>query len=210
MEYPIFKDPAGYLKTRRGSWVLSFFKQRGEERALDQCLAPLPDIRLVCDAPCGFGHLFSYWHKRKFRIIGMDLSKPMVVSAREELRKREISGHVLYGDVFLLLERLQERPDLVACVRFIYYFERSQRVKLLQTFASASNRYVLVQNKSMETLRGKKVVDRKMKQGLPISKQFCSSSEIEEEFEEAGLAVIRTVPISPLSDRVFVIAKKRF
>jgi hypothetical protein len=111
--------------------------------------------------------------------------------------------------VFLLPEHLRKRPDLVACVRFIYYFERSKRVKLLQTLASASNRYVLVQSKSIDTIRGKKVMDRKTKQGLPMSKQFCSLSDIEEEFEEAGLAVIRAVPISPLSDRVFFIAKKR-
>ena len=190
--------------------MLSLFKQRGEQRALDRCLASLPDISLVCDVPCGFGHLFPYWHRKKFRIIGMDLSEPMVISAREELRKHKISGHVLYGDIFLLLEHLQERPDLVACVRFIYYFERSQRVKLLQTLALASNRYVLVQYRSMDTPRGKKVMDSKKKQGIPILRHFCSLSEIEEEFEEAGLAVIRTVPISRLSDRVFVIANKRF
>jgi predicted TPR repeat methyltransferase len=210
MEYPIFKDPAGYLKTRRGSWVLSFIKQRGEQQALDRCLASLPDIRLVCDVPCGFGHLFPYWHRKKFRIIGMDLSEPMVISAKEVLRKHKISGDVLYGDIFSLLEHLQERPDLIACVRFIYYFERSQRGKLLQTLAAASNRYVLVQYKSTDTLRGKMVMDRKRKQGMPISKQFCSLSEIEEEFEEAGLTAIRMVPISQFSDRVFIIANKRF
>ena len=49
---------------------------------------------------------------------------------------------------------------------------------------------------------------RKKREGLPILKQFCFLSQIEEELKEAGLAVIRAVPISQFSDRVFIIANR--
>lgn len=209
MDYPVFEHPDSYLKTRRGSWVYRFFKERGEQRALDQCLSSLTDVRLVCDAPCGFGHLFPYWHRKKFRFIGLDLSMPMVTLARERLREQKINGEVRYGDIFSLSEHLKERPDLIACVRFIYYFERSQRVKLLQALAAASNRYVLVQYRTKETFRGRWTLYRRKRQGVPIVKQFSLLSEIEEELREAGLAMIRAVPISQFSDRIFVIANKQ-
>ena len=102
MEYPVFEYPDSYVKTGRGSWMYSFFKERGEQRAINQCLASLTDVRRVCDAPCGYGHLFPYWHRKKFRLIGLDLSIPMVTLAREKLRKHRINGEIRHGDIFSL------------------------------------------------------------------------------------------------------------
>jgi SAM-dependent methyltransferase len=210
VRYPIFISPDTYLKTVKGTWGFSFFKQRGEQWVLDRCLAALPDIRLVCDVPCGAGRLFEYWGRKGYRVIGVDLSIPMIRAAGEELLRLNLSGYSLYGDIFSLNDHLQESPDLVACVRFVYYFEKPQRIKLLQTLRAASSHYVLVQYKTMDTFRGRITMRRSTKLGIPSLKQYCSLSEIREELNEAGLSIIRLIPISQFSDRVFIVAKKTF
>ncbi len=124
MNYPLFNDPTDYTKVRRGSGATGFFKRRAEWQSLDACIAGLPDVRSVCDAPCGPGTLFGYWDRRGFRIVGVDLSAPMVLCASREIGRLADHSHaVRRGDVFSLPLLLAEEPDLVACVRFIYSFD---------------------------------------------------------------------------------------
>ena len=208
MNYPLFTAPEIYLKTRQGTVGFTYFKQIGERWALDRCVAMLSAVKSVCDAPCGYGTLFSYWSKKGFQVVGVDLSKPMVTEARDELSRVSLSGNVLYGDIFSLSGLLKERVDLVACVRFIYYFEKTRRVKLLKELAAASNHYVLVQYKTTGTYRGKVRSSEADRKGERQSKYFCSFEQIREELREAGLSNIRIVPISQFSDRVFVIGEK--
>lgn len=210
MQYPLFNDPESYLKTRRGSGSLTIFKEMGEQRALDRILSNLHDIRVVCDAPCGAGTLFPYWYRKGFKIIGVDLSVSMVNLASKFFEGPDPDGYVIHGDIVTLPEVLRETPELVASVRFIYYFEKNRRIDFLRGFARTSNRYVLVQYKTWQTLRAG--MNSVWKNGLlkrPLSKSFLSFRQIEEELRMAGLMNIRLVPISQFSDRVFAIGEKR-
>ncbi len=210
MQYPLFNDPESYLKTRRGVFWASHLRKLMEENALDRIMAGLHDVRLVCDAPCGPGTLFPYWNRKGFKIIGVDLSIPMVNRASEYFKRQASGGYVLHGDIVSLPELLRETPDLMVSVRFIYYFNKDQRVNLLRQFVRVSNRYVLVQYKTGETLRAR--MNSIWRNGVlerPISKQFLSFRQIESELSEAGLTSVRLVPISQFSDRVFVIAERR-
>ena len=205
---PIFEDPEAYLRLRAGRFLSGFLKRKAEERALDVCLRGLDAVRTVCDAPCGPARLFPYWRGRGFRVFGVDLSTPMVEAAAREHRRLDLKGSVRRGDAFLLSDVMRETPDLVASVRFAYYFERIRRAGLLRSLAAVSRRYVLVQYKTTETLKGQIMEMRtRMKPRRPI-KYFCSFQQTAEEVREAGLTCLRIVPIREFSDRVFVLAEK--
>jgi hypothetical protein len=208
--YPLFENPREYLKVRRGKYLYGIFKRWSERRAINKSLNGLSDIEFVCDAPCGPGRLFPYWGKRGYRVIGVDLSDPMVAAARESCKNFNPRNEVIKGDAFSLKDLLaREKADLVASVRFLYYFKKEKRIELLRAMAAASRKYLLVQYKTAETRRGKRRLRKIAKGESSPYKQFCYKEEIREELEAAGLECIRIVPISQASDRVFVAARKR-
>lgn len=208
--YPLFKKPIEYMNFRKGGFFRGHFKRWSERRAIDRCLSGLSDIRTVCDCPCGPGRLFPYWKRKSLRIIGVDLSDPMVDAAVGKQNELGIYGSILKGDAFNLKPYLKEKPDLVASVRFCYYFDGGNRIDLLQSLASASRRYILVQYKTSQTRKGKRNLARikSGKRSHPSSKKYCSHQDIINEVLEAGLICQRIESVSEASDFVFVLAEK--
>lgn len=184
------------------------FKRMGEQRALNRCLEGLAELRTLCDAPSGPGRLFSYWKTKGFQVTAVELSEPMAEAAKREGLRLDLKGSVLHGDVFALGDLLEEKADIVASIRFIYYFNTERRIALLRTLSTSSQRYVLVQYKTMETLKGRlKCTYGRRKERHQYHKEFCSYSQIAQELEGAGLTCLRIEPISRFSDRVFVLAE---
>lgn len=203
-EFPFFGNPEEYLKFRKGKFIFGHFKRWFERKAIEKCLKGFDDIHSVCDIPCGPGTLFRFWHKKGYKVIGADLADPMIETAGKIFRHLNIEGRVMKCNAFALKDSLKEdEVDLIASVRFFYYFKKDKRIELLKTMAEVSRKYLLVQYKTSETREGK----QKLKK--VSHKQFCSNEEILEELKIARLDCIKIVPISPSpgSDRVFVMAR---
>lgn len=210
--YPVFRDAEGYMNRRVRRTPLGLLKTRVEERALERCLRGLTDVRAVCDMPSGPGRLFGFWQRRGFHVRGVDISEPMVRVATTAHREHGLGGSVCQGDIFGLPDDFTSSCDLAVSVRFAYYFDRPGRVTLLCLLANTSRHYVLVQYKVTETVKGRVNLLRRRK-GDTVAKCWrgkyhCSYEEIVNEVGEAGLRPLRIVPISELSDRVFVVAEK--
>ncbi|MCU0725058.1 MAG: class I SAM-dependent methyltransferase [Planctomycetes bacterium] len=211
MACPVMKDPDRYLATRERSFVVGLVKRWVEERAVRRCLRDLPDLRTVCDAPSGPGRLFHLWKKLGFAVTGVDLSAPMLGEAERRLTRLGHPGEVRLGDAFSLRQSLPEGADLVSCVRFAYYFDEGDRVRLLASLAAASHRFVLVQYKTIETPRGLRNRRRAAaREGADLfsNKRFCTIEGIAAEFRRAGLVLRRHGFIGRSSDRVFALAEK--
>lgn len=206
-DYPIFHDPKAYLCLRNVGGPTGALKRRSEWRALDRCLAETAGVATVCDVPCGPGRLFPYWARRGWRVIGVELSDDFVAHARSELTRLELAGEIVHGDAFRIAEYAPCRQaQLIASVRFIYYFERPRRIELLRGLAAAGARYVLTQYKTRETWRGRRNLARRRPTRGPYDKEFVGAAEIRAELAEAGLEAVRIEPISRFSDRVYVLA----
>jgi SAM-dependent methyltransferase len=209
-EYLDFGRPEEYLEVRRGKFVLGFFRRWFEMKAIDKCLKGLPDIHSVCDIPCGAGTLFPYWYKRGYKVLGADLSDRMIEAAGNRLKHLNLEGKVLKCNAFTLKNSLKEdEVDLIASVRFFYYFKRDKRIELLKTMGGISRKYLLVQYKTTETRKGRQRSKKVSSSNLPPIIELCSSEEILEELNLAGLDCIKIVPISQASERVFVGAANR-
>ena len=210
--YPAFTNPDEYLKHRVKRTPFGFLKTRTEERALDRCLRGLAEVRVICDVPSGPGRLFRFWRRKGFRVHAIDISEPMLRAAREEHRTLGLTGSVRGGDAFNLKGGLTETPDLVASIRFAYYFDRAQRIKLLRLLADVSRHYVLVQYKTSETIRGRRNVIRASREQAASKtgpkKHFVTREEIVQEVIEADLAPLRVQGMGEFSDRIFVLAER--
>lgn len=212
-KYPVFRDPEHYMQMRVKPTLTGRLKVRFERQALDRCLEGLAGIASVCDAPSGPGRLFDYWAARGYAVHGVDFSEQMAEASREEHARLGLDGTTQQGDAFALGSTLAEPVDLVASVRFAYYFDSARRVELLKSLAMASRRYVLVQYKTTETLKGYINASRQSesRRGLReghMGKTGCSNHEIVQELVQAGLVPLRIEPIGEFSDRVFVVAEK--
>lgn len=203
--YPVFLDPEGYTKLRVSYGLLGRLKQWSEHKALDACIAVTVGVKTICDVPCGPGRIFHYWKRHSFKVHGRDFSGPMAEAAGRLHAQVKLEGTVATGDAFYVKAALPEVPDMVASVRFVYYFEGEQRVRLLRALAAASRRYVLAQFKTSETYKGARNEARASKNR---SKHFCSNEQMIKEVREAGLIPLRIQPIGEFSDRVFVLAEK--
>lgn len=204
--YPVFLDPEGYTKLRVSRGPLGRMKMWSEHRALDACMAPAEGVKTIVDVPCGPGRIFHYWKGRGFKVHGRDFSGPMAEAAGKLHRVLGLEGTVAQGDAFHLKEALPETPDLVASVRFVYYFEGEQRVRLLRSLAEASRRYVLAQFKTSETYKGAR--NEAKSRGKKRSKHFCTNEQMIAEIREAGMNPLLVQPIGEFSDRIFVLAEK--
>ena len=194
-----FSDPESYLRRRRGrGW-----RQWSEYLALSRCLRDLP-VRVVCDCPCGPGRVFGYWRRKNYSIIGVDISPPMVSAAREALLEVGARGRVVLGDVSELGMLVPDAPDLVASIRFAYYFDEHQRLDLLAILASVSQRYVLVQYKTGETWKGRRQISRGRNRGRYVT----SYRQMADEFRCVRLRPLAIQAVGAFSDRVFVLGEK--
>jgi hypothetical protein len=208
--YPLFENAEEYLEFRKGKFIFGSFKRWFEKNAIDKCLKSLDDIQSVCDIPCGPGTLFSYWHKKRYEVIGADLSDPMFEAAGKMFKHLNLEGRVIKCNAFTLKNSLKENEaDLIASVRFFYYFKKDKRIELLKTMGEVSRKYLLVQYKTMETRKGRQKFKKVSSSDSPFPIQLCSSEEILEELKVACLDCIKIVPISQASERVFVMATNR-
>ncbi len=202
--YPVFKDPVGYMKCRVPRGPTGRIKSWSECRAIYRCLSATEGIDTVLDLPCGPGRLFPYWSRRGFKVHGMDFSQPMVQAANDLHGKMKLTGSVSHGDAFQLVDTPE--VELVASVRFAYYFDSSRRVDLFRSLAGATKKYVLTQFKTAATFKGKRNHARELaKRG---NKHFATHAQILNELREAGLVPLRIEPIGEFSDRAFVIARR--
>ncbi len=202
----LFFTPEEYLKIRKGKFILGFFRRWFEMRAVDKCLKGLDDIHSVCDIPCGPGTLFLYWRKKGYRVIAADISELMIMEADKKFKQLNLEGRLIKCNAFDIEDFLQKNEvDLIASIRFFYYYKKDKRIELVKRMAEVSRKYVLVQYKTWETRKGR--LNQKI---VGSYKQFCSIEEIVEELKDAGLDCIKISPTAPSgTDRVFVMARNR-
>jgi hypothetical protein len=209
-DYPLFVGPEEYMRLRESAYGFGFLKRWFERRAIARCLRRVGEVATLCDAPCGPGRLFPCWKRWARTVIGVELSDPMVTVATQRHAAMKLAGLVRKGDAFGLRSHLDSPADVVASVRFAYYFERPRRLDLLRALAAASRRWVLVQYKTSQTFKGRRNLARapRKKEAGRAPKFFCTYDEIRAECAEAGLKCLAIERISIGSDRVFVLAEK--
>jgi hypothetical protein len=130
----------------------------------------------------------------------------MIGAAGNMLKHLSLEGRVIECNAFTLKNCLKEdEVDLIASVRFFYYFEKNKRIELLGAMGELSRKYLLVQYKTRERRKGRLNLKR-----VGSNTQRCSMEEIKEELRVARLDCIKILAAAPAgSDRIFVMAANR-
>ncbi len=202
-EIGAFDDPESYLLNRRGRFGFRALKSWAEQRALSRCLEAAGPLTRICDCPSGPGRLVPFWNQLGVTILCVDSSPEMVAAAENRIAEVRASGRAIEARAEDLVGIALPQPDLVASVRFIYYFDRESRLRLLRAFAAATRRFVLVQYKTSETPKGRRNAARERHDRV-----YLTRAEIEGELAAADLRVRAFHPISRFSDRAFVLAER--
>jgi len=206
IRYPVFHDPEEYLELRRGKWPLRGIKRWAEYRAIRTCLDRTRNVTSLCDCPCGPGRLFDFRRRLDLPVYAVDLSPDMTAAAGTLHRRMGLRGGVFRGDAFNLKAVVPSAVDLVCSLRFLYYFGEEHRQYLLHSLAEVTRRYLLLQYKTCDTLRGRRNARREARKPEP-SKVYLSTQDIEADVQRAGFELLSIVPIGFASDRVFVICR---
>jgi SAM-dependent methyltransferase len=197
-----FSDPVRYLRERRGPLLVGWLRRWKERKVLAECLRFAPEIESVCDCPSGPGRLFRFWRDRGLAIVGVDASPQMVDAARAELRRLGLDAEqARQGNALDLGRIVATRPQLVASVRFLYYFGRQERRALIEAFKAASSRYLLLQLRTRDTWKG-----RRSSRQHP-ERAYHTRAEVFAELEGAGLRVLAVRGLGWFSDRCFVMSE---
>ncbi|MBL8896503.1 MAG: class I SAM-dependent methyltransferase [Planctomycetes bacterium] len=208
--YPLFRRPDAYHQKRCASALRNRIQRWSERRALRALLDSAEGIHSVCDLPCGIGRSFELWAAAGLSVLGIELSAPMAERAERERAALELPGRVEIGDAFDA-SAAHGRADLVACLRFAYYFSPVQRRDLLAALQSRSHRYLLIQYRVGNGVLGRWKSARavvRMQRRATRAKHACPWEEIRPELESAGWSVLRMRRQSPLSDRVLILAER--
>ena len=116
-------DPEAGRRYAGGRWASA--RRAGRDLALvERMLDRAGDgHRTVLDAPCGGGRLFPLLRRRAPRLVGLDVSPPMLAEASGE------GARVLRGDVFRL-PFAEGAFDAVVCCRLLHHLDRDEDLRV--------------------------------------------------------------------------------
>jgi len=91
----------------------------------------------ILDIPCGTGRFFSYYQKRYFKFIGMDISPDMIERAS---KKTTYEDQVRLGNIFDI--DTCTVFDVVVCIRFLNLIEPEDVTKALKEMQRVGRRII--------------------------------------------------------------------
>lgn len=183
-------------------------RNRRKWRTVRKAMAALEDVHLVLDIPCGTGRFTGSLARQGLDVVGGDISLEMI------RRAVEVGGGSLSvaGFVQADAERLPFSDDAVDCVvsiRFMFHVPPPTRVSILREMGRVSpwlvvdyrHRYSYRYAK-WRTLRALRLTRRRLER--------VSRAGLEQEFRDAGLTVVRVLPVTRVfSDKWIVVAGRK-
>ncbi len=175
-----------------------------ERRLLMRAIAGLPHGALVLDLPTGTGRMARWLTEAGYRVVGTDISLPMLGRARA----LSTQAALVRGEG----ERLpfaDKSVDAAVCFRLLSHLPREARIAVLREMARvARDRVVAV-------YQPHRVAVWWLVYGLllrkPVPRYYVSAADLEQEFAESGLRPVRSHALlrGLFMERAYVLAPSR-
>lgn len=182
-----------------------------EKRCLRKALATVPANACILDAPCGTGRLAETILGLGFRVVGIDISEPMLSVARNKLARfgSRFEGRVMDARA-LEGERMRFDASVASvCARFLMHVPVSEQIAFLRAIAAVTTGQIIF-NQGLDTLYNQWRRGLKRRLGHTAPAAFpLSEAELARLVSEAGLKLERHFRVCPrVSEAVFFVCRK--
>lgn len=210
--YQSFETAVAYDEARWSSFGRNRSNKRKSaaiNRAISAAVSIDVPIRDALDIPCGTGRIFPLLADRNIMVTGADLSLEMMQVAESKFGgSPNIREYVKCDAEAMPFD--DNRFDAVLSIRFLFHLPPETRRKAMKEMARVSRQWVIVDYRHKYTI---KYMLKRLKANLGLtSKRYdrMSRREIEEDFREAGLEIVKIFPTFPLlSDKWVILGRKR-
>jgi ubiquinone/menaquinone biosynthesis C-methylase UbiE len=176
--------------------------------AIQKALALTSGVSSIVDLPCGTGRFTGHLARAGYDVIGSDISLEMMGQAMklDSVRHEKIAGYVRADAEALPFK--SKSVDCLMSIRFLFHVDRDTRVRMLREFGRVARRCVIADYRHKYSLR---YGVWKISKLLGLTKkpfERVSIKSMTREFEDAGLRVVKIVPVRRgLSDKWVVLAE---
>lgn len=159
-----------------------------EQRLLMRAMAGVRPGGAVLDLPVGTGRMARRLAAAGYRVVGADVSAPMLQLARELAKESREPAGLLRGDAESL-PFADETFDAAVCFRLLPHLPAEARAKILREMARVAHRVIAVyqpHKASIWWMLNGLILRRRM------PRHYVSAKELQEELAGSGLRVIRS------------------
>jgi ubiquinone/menaquinone biosynthesis C-methylase UbiE len=171
--------------------------------AIQAALQVTQSVEKMLDIPCGTGRFTPHLAEQGYHMIGGDISVPMMREAT-----KLAGGQNLYGYVQADAENLPFLDDSLDCImsiRFMHHVDPETRIRILQDMARVSRSWVIIDYRHRYSFRYSM---RSLKLKLGLTKRVLprvSRGELDNEFNSAGINIVKVIPVGTFSDKWIVV-----
>ncbi len=174
-----------------------------EQRLVLNALAGLHPGSRVLDLPVGTGRMARRLAEAGYRVVGTDISGPMLAVAQQLGSEAEDTGALARGDAEAL-PFADKSFDAAVCLRLLSHLPPEARLSVLREMARVTDRVIAV-------YQPHKLAAWWLLNGLllrkPVPRFFASANALQHEFTEAGLRPVRSHALlrGAFMERVYVL-----
>lgn len=164
-------------------------------------------VRRILDMPCGTGRFTGHLAREGYRVVGCDISVPMLRKAQLAVEGTKGIRGFAQGDA----ERLPFRDrsfDCVISIRFLFHIDPRTRVRILREMGRVSRRWVIIDYRHRYSYR---YCMWRLRRALGLTSEKLrrvTRRQMEHELRNAGLTLRHIIPVTRVfSDKWVVVAE---
>jgi ubiquinone/menaquinone biosynthesis C-methylase UbiE len=177
-------------------------------RAIQKALALTGGVQTIVDLPCGTGRFTGHLARAGYEVIGSDISIEMMhqASGLPSIQHANIKGYVRADAEAMPFAT--KSVDCLMSIRFLFHVDPQTRRRMLREFGRVSRRWIVADYRHKYSIR---YGVWRLAHTLGLSRgpfERVSVSSMRSEFEDAGLRIVKIVPVRRLlSDKWVVLAE---
>ncbi len=179
-----------------------------ERRTLRRAFATIDRSLQVLDLPCGTGRLAETLLEDGFRVVGVDISAPMLEVAQRKLQRFGSNFVTRVGDVRELARSEPAKYDVALCARVLMHFPLEGQIEFLKSVAMLTKGTVMFSQSLSTPYQRTRRRFKKLLGNAPPAAYPITEAELKILLKGAGLREARRHRLSPpISEAILVVAE---
>jgi 2-polyprenyl-3-methyl-5-hydroxy-6-metoxy-1,4-benzoquinol methylase len=179
-----------------------------EKHNIRKAFRQVPRDQTVLDLPCGTGRFAEVLLEQGFKVVGVDISAPMLEVARRKLKRFGTQFDTLVADAHELSRYEKKRYDVALCARVLMHFPLEEQISFLRSVAELTKgRVVFSQSLSTPYQRFRRRV-KQLIGNQPPAMYPITEAELSSLLNGVGLKEVGRLRPAPLvTEAIYVIAE---